>query len=237
MDIGRTGLVPDRGTYKILYLDNIIPALTDHIRSGAGLWQEAIKVHLPDSSLRDLPGALESPAKKDKIMILYEVGQIVEQFRNHQEGTVFDLDDCGGELRVYISHPTQDEIQQFTEGSKFEIRMVELYGVIMLSLKFGNLPWADAPYTPHLSKNLTRAYEFEAGQGIALTLLLIDAATGEIKHMRLIGLPERFSRKLFAVIEEHRKKHFDKAEYARAIDRIYSTYSTKQLAKMGDAYH
>ena len=169
-------------------------------------------------------------------MIRYEVGQVVEQFKNHQEGSCFDIDDSGAGLKVYFNNPRKDEIEQFAAGKKFEIRFVELYGVIMLTIKIGNLPWMDAPYTPHLSKNLTRLEVLDEGQGLALTLMLINAVTGEIKHLRLIGLPERFSRKLFAAIKEQKEKSFDKAEYAMAIRRIYSSYSCGQLSKMGNAY-
>lgn len=163
------------------------------------------------------------------------VGQVVEQFKNHPEGIIFDIDDNGAKLRAFFNSPAPSEIEQFNAGKKFDIRFVELYDVIMLSIKIGNLPWMDAPYTPHLSKNLTEFDVLEEGQSLALTIMLIDAVTGEIKHLRHIGLPEKFSRKLLAAVKVQKGKNFDKAEYAKAINRIYSLYSRRQIARMGKA--
>ena len=61
----------------------------------------------------------------------YEVGQTIENFRNHQEGVQFDMSDSGATLLVFFNNPTQDEIEQFKAGKNFEIRFTELYGIIM----------------------------------------------------------------------------------------------------------
>lgn len=169
-------------------------------------------------------------------MYKYEIGQVVEIFKYHQEGVQFDISDDGATLLVFFQNPTQEEINQFESGKSFEIRFTELYNVIMITVKIGNLNWMDAPYTSHLSKNLTSFTLPNENQGLGLTLIFVDAATGEIKHIRLLGLSERFTKKLFGVVMEQKMEEFDKVEYNNTLNRIYSTYSTNQIVKMSRDY-
>lgn len=169
-------------------------------------------------------------------MYKYEVGQVIESFKYHSEGVHFDIADEGATMLVFFQNPTAEEIEQFEPGKNFEIRFSELYGVIIITAKIGNLNWMDAPYTPHLSKNLAKFQLPSEGQGLGLTLILIDAITGEIKHIRLLGLSERFAKRLFGVVMEHKVKQFDKTEYNNSINRIFSTYQTSQIVKMSKDY-
>lgn len=166
----------------------------------------------------------------------YEIGQTIDSFKNHQEGVYFDLDDSGATLLVFFSEPTQEEIEQFKSGKNFEIRFTELYGIIMITIKIGSLNWMDAPYTPHLSKNLTTLQLPCSNQGIGLTLIMVDAATGKIKHLRLMGLNERFTRELFGAVMEQKMKGFNKIEYNKTLDKIFSTYKTSQIVKLSRSY-
>ncbi len=170
-------------------------------------------------------------------MYKYEVGQVVDNFKNHAEETLFDIDDSGATMLVFFKNPTPSEIEQFKSGKNFEIRFTELYGVIMITVKIGDLHWMDAPYTPHLSKNLTTFQIPNEGQGLGLTLFLIDASTGEIKHIKLLGLSEQFTRQLFGLIMEQKQKDFNIAEYNNALNRIFSAYKTSQIVKLSKNYY
>lgn len=169
-------------------------------------------------------------------MYKYEVGQSVDSFKHHSEGVHFDISDDGATMLVFFQSPTKDEIEQFKSGKNFEIRFTELYGVIMITVKIGNLNWMDAPYSPHLSKNLIKFQLPSEKQGLGLTLILVDAITGEIKHIRLLGLSERFTKRLFGVAMEHKVKPFDKEEYNNSINRIFSAYQTNQIVKLSKDY-
>lgn len=169
-------------------------------------------------------------------MNIYEVGQTVDNFKHHLEGVQFDIADDGATMLVFFQNPKAEEIEQFKSGKNFEIRFTELYGVIMITVKIGSLNWMDAPYTPHLSKNLTKFQLPNEGQGLGLALILVDAATGEIKHIRLLGLSERFTKKLFGVVMDRKMSDFDITEYNNTLNRIYSTYPTNQIVKMSRDY-
>lgn len=170
-------------------------------------------------------------------MYKYEVGQIVDAFKYHSENVQFDIADDGATILVFFQSPTTEEIEQFKAGKNFEIRFTELYGVIMITVKIGKLNWMDAPYTPHLSKNLTKFQLPNENQGLGLTLILVDTITGEIKHVRLLGLSEKFTKRLFGVVMEHKVKSFDELEYDKSINRIFTTYQTNQIVKLSKDYY
>lgn len=169
-------------------------------------------------------------------MYKYEVGQIVDSFKHHPENVQFDIADDGATMLVFFKSPTPNEIEQFQSGKNFEIRFTELYNVIMITVRIGNLNWMDAPYTPHLSKNLTKFQLPNNNQGLGLTLILIDAVTGEIKHIRLLGLSKRFTKQLFGAVMEQKVNEFDVEKYNSTLSKIYSIYPTTQIVKMSKDY-
>lgn len=103
--------------------------------------------------------------------------------------------------------------------------------VIMMLMQFGSLEWMDAPYTPHLSKNLTHLPDkVLPGEGLATHLLLFDTATGELKHQRLFSLRGPLSNDLILAVKRLLAKPFDLAAYSNDIRDAYQ-YSTDQLVR------
>lgn len=166
----------------------------------------------------------------------YEVGQVVENFRGRPEGVQFDISDDGGTLIVFFSSPSQKEVEQFSAGKKFEIRFVELHNQIILTTKIGDLPWMDAPYSPHLSQHLTKLEMPDYKSGLGLNLMLVDSDTGVIKSLRIIGLSPKFTRDLFKAVAANKARLFDRSEYDAELERIFAAHSTNQLAKMAMSY-
>lgn len=169
-------------------------------------------------------------------MYKYEVGQVIDAFKNHGEGMSFNLSDDGATMIVFFNRPTSDEIEQFKAEKSFEIRFVELKDVIMITAKIGNLNWMDAPYTPHLSKHLTKYQLPNENEGLGLSLVLVDAVSGEIKHMKLLGMSERFTKKLFGAVMELKMKEFDEKRYIAAFNAIFACYGTREIVKMSRDY-
>lgn len=166
----------------------------------------------------------------------YEIGQVVNSFKNHQEGVYFDISDIGATMLVFFRNPTQKEISQFESNKSFEIRFVELHSIIIITVKIGILNWMDAPYTPHLSKNLTGLQIPNKGEGLSLTLILVDAITGEIKHMRILGLSELFTKNLFCATIDHKAQSFNVEKYNNSLAKIFSTYTTNEIVKLSKCY-
>ena len=165
-----------------------------------------------------------------------EVGGRFSALANRPEGTFFEVTESGLVWFFNYVKPTQVEIAAISEGSPFEIRSMVRSGVLWLFVKCGNEQWAEAPYNPHLSKSPDLDPISDNSSGYALTLVMVDASSQTIRHIRLIGLGNRFSRKLYDDISSLNAAPFDIAMYNRAIADAQMVYSTPQMAAMCNNY-
>lgn len=149
------------------------------------------------------------------------------------EGCFFDFDNTGPKLIYSYAHPTPDEIKDFSAKSPFEIRFLELGGIIWTTHKCGGQPWNDAPYNPRLSL-LTDGFptlETES-DGLALNLILTDAEDAVVKYLRVVGLSHKFSAELLSAAKRLRGMRQDLADYRKALAEIPRKYSSRRLADM-----
>lgn len=164
-------------------------------------------------------------------MMTLEVDQLLkENITSYPDGSRFDITDSGSTLFLYLSKPTSEEIQAIKRG-KFQIAYYVDDDVIFILLKFENMNWIDAPYNIHLSKQLTKINKIEDGQGLSLTILLVDASSGILKSMRLIGLPSEFSKNLKNDIDNQSLVDFDIQKYDLKVISICKEYTTDELIK------
>lgn len=160
-------------------------------------------------------------------MYSYQVGKkLQEDVEHYPEGTRFDLNDEGATLLIYFNSPTKEEIEAIRKG-KMKLAFYAEDEVIMMLFKFENLEWMDAPYSVHLSKNLSELNNIDDGMGYGVHTVLVDAKTGIIKAMRLTAMPTKFSRELKARIEEQLKS--DYKDYQMKLNKIIMKYTTKRL--------
>lgn len=164
-------------------------------------------------------------------MYSYEVGKCYQE-AIRQEGTVFDLADDGAYLSVFFNKPTEDEVEQFKAEHPFEIRHIVLQNIAMFLVHIGDLNWMDAPYSPHLSRNLSKVVIPSGNDGLSLVVSLFDCSTGELKSLRYLSLSNKYTRKLFGDVMELKMKPFSKEEFGLSLREIYMKYSTKNLYKL-----
>lgn len=165
---------------------------------------------------------------------LYSVGDILEEAMGHAEETKFTMDDAGGLLRIYYNGPTEEEIEDF-KADGFEVRFTTMKDTIFMLFKIGNLPWMDAPFTPHLSPNLTKYELPQEGMGLGVLVQFADTRTGKLVGMKLIGLSESFTKKFFGNVMELHMKPFSKERYFQEVRDILNKYPTKELMKFAVA--
>ncbi len=168
--------------------------------------------------------------------MIYQVGEKYAPITGRPEGVIFDIDDAGAILIYNFAAPTQKEIDATKAGNRFEIRFIEMGGIIWILSKCGSLEWTDSPYDPHLSVNLTELRRPDPGQGLSLTLMMTDANTTEIKSLRLIGLGEKFSNRLIDTVERVRAKPFDFHIHSLAISAVMAVYDTRKLVDLAGDY-
>lgn len=160
-----------------------------------------------------------------------EVGKKYEYVCRQEEGCYVDIDSAGMRIMAIFDRPTENEKKSMSSESPLEIRLITMRGTMLFLLKFGDMPWMDAPYTPHLSKGDISIGQ-ENGKGLATTIQLFDRGTGELLVQRLVGLNEEITKKIAREIDELKKKPFDQIDYADNLRQIYAAYSTKDLVKM-----
>ena len=165
------------------------------------------------------------------------VGNRYPEFINQPDGGRFELTDSGAMLITTFYWPMKNEIEQFAVDKRFEIRFVQIHDVIMVTAKIGDFHWMDMPYTPHLSQHLTGLTVPKNDEGLTLQILLFDTATGELKKIRAIRLGNRFTKGLFKAVMDVKAKPFDIEQYDETVDTIYTTYTTRQLARMSRDYY
>lgn len=141
---------------------------------------------------------------------------------------MFDVSDGGATLIVYLNRPTNHEVSEFKKG-KLKMGYYLYKNVIMLLVKVGDMPWMDAPYSVHLSKHITNLNDVGESQGLATTIMLVDAQNGEIKTIRVVGMNHRLTKGLFEAIRRQESISFE--NYDENIRYLYRTYSTKELLK------
>jgi hypothetical protein len=166
---------------------------------------------------------------------ILEVGKpLTKGITSYQDGQIVaDIDDSGLFIRVAYANPTDKEIKNFKEGAAV-FGIVAIDQVIFILCKFGELSWMDAPYNIHLSLpdvDVPMA-SFKEDTGLAMTVVLVDANTGIVKALRLIGLATGLSQKLKALINVQRGLPFDKDKYFAILNKIYAKYSTNDLVKL-----
>lgn len=163
---------------------------------------------------------------------VYEVGKQYGFAVGHEEGCYFDLADAGGTILVYMDRPTEKEIKAMRPDQPIKMAMTPFKHLAMMLLKFGDQNWMDAPYTAHLSRQLTQIPEVGDGEGLLVMIYLFDTSDGHLVSMRQISLSTDLTRLIFRIAKEQRDVPFDEIAYAEELRSVYSKYQTRDLVGM-----
>lgn len=167
-------------------------------------------------------------------LVNIKVGTILKHAIGKPDGPQINISDSGIDILVHIKKPSAKEKMQFeAQKSPFQMKLALEKNIIFFLLKFGDMPWMDAPYSVHLSDGLTTLPEIEEGKGLAARVYLIDTDTGKIEAIRLLGLTTSISRLLVKLVKNQQNTEFDMDEYVAAIQDVYAKKSTNQLVKEG----
>lgn len=168
-------------------------------------------------------------------MHVFEVGKpFIAGRAMYEEDVKFDFTDTGGLLILTLSGLKREEIDSVDKG-KVKIGQLYLQDVLFLLFKFEGLPWMDAPYTAHLSKDLSFPLTApEEGLGYAFQTILVNADTGLIESMRMLGLPNEWSKRFRNSLIDQKEQTFDREKYDEKIKLLYGNYTTEKLKSLVD---
>ena len=169
-------------------------------------------------------------------MAKFEVGMMYEEgLSDYDEEIRFDVTPSGLlVLSLFFNKTTSKEIETIT-SARLELGFYERReeGVIFFLAKFAGMTGMDAAYSVHLSSN-PDSLEIK-DSGVELQIVLVNAKKGDVRAVRTVDLPDRFSKKLKRALEEQKAKPWDAVKYYQAVGSIYDNLTTKDLVKRADA--
>lgn len=162
-----------------------------------------------------------------------KVGQIVPNLKG-KNLIQFDVSDSSCMLSITWPDMSDKESEALSSG-KLEVRTLGMGHVLFMLFKFEGLPWVEAPYSPHLSKNLSEFPDIEEGQGLALVVQAAESKTGEVKVLRMIGLPTKFSRTFIKTLQEMMADVPESIEaYRMEVSSLQDSYTIDQLVSYSE---
>lgn len=142
-------------------------------------------------------------------------------YSGNSSGGQIDFSVNGMVITFFISNPSYAEIDGFENGD-VEVGYVELPHAMLFAIKMGFLV-VDAPYFPY-DKERYLADDFEPNMGIAMTAILVDADTGIVKHLRVVGLGHDFSNDFNTSYKNYCKLTYKDKLYHKSINDAYYIY-------------
>ncbi len=167
----------------------------------------------------------------------FEVGKMYEEgIKDYEQEIRFDATPSGPVLSLFYKNTASKEIDRVTKG-RVELGFYERReeGVLFFLAKFEGMVPMDAAYSIHLS-TFVETLELEESD-VEMQIVLVNAKEGDIRAIRTVELPHRFSTKLKEALEEQRNNEFDAVTYYRTVHTLYDNYSTKDFLKRADVLY
>ena len=158
-----------------------------------------------------------------------QVGKKYDEFRTGDTLVQAAYDDGYWSLTVGYPDINAVEIDNFRNGA-FSFTYTVIDDALFLLVKFGAIPWMDAPFEPRkYSVDCKYETEYAKGQGAAMTVFIVDSGTGELKAIRSIGLGHVVSTNLGKECNRLLTiQPFSLANYSRRVNRIYQKYTLSE---------
>lgn len=155
-------------------------------------------------------------------MHILQVGKLYDPARTQwPEGPHASLTGAGCSLVVFLDSPDEEEIRQIRAGAA-EFAWADCGEVAILCFRFGVLPWMDAPNVPWTEPESRRGAPVgDAGNGLALQVILVDAATGIVKGLRLLSWEPGFAEAVRQTIRRQLASPRNDRAAALRLDALY----------------
>lgn len=129
----------------------------------------------------------------------------------------------GAELRLFFAAPTEKEVTAVRSG-KAQFAWLAGDHAAMLCYRFADgIPWGDVTY--HAAHEPPDRAGLPPAAGLACTVILIDAATGIIRGIRMVSWPDRAASALRTAIKEQIRNGYSSTAEQAWINALYSRYS------------
>lgn len=128
-------------------------------------------------------------------------------------------------LTVFAERPTPAERTAFSRGGRVELALVVSSPAIALLWRGAGWPrWSDGHFSWHALPVERRALpsvgDIADGTGVPLQMVLVDAADGIVRAIRVVAMPGTFARELHRAIVAQAEAPYDAAAYDAEVRRI-----------------
>ena len=155
-------------------------------------------------------------------MSTLQVGELYVSSRTSwPEGSLVQMGTSGMSLVLRVAHPTPEEVRDARKGPP-QFAWIDAEHTGILACQLGEQPWVDAPYTPHLDQ------PGGVPEGTQCTVVLLDAATGLVCSVRLVGLPAAFMSAVRDSVQRMAATSFSRTAYDATIGNLYARYPTAE---------
>ena len=164
-----------------------------------------------------------------------KVGQKREEWRGFPEGFLMSYDEYSGmTLYFFLDRPSEAMLREVRHGGAFEIALADIEKVGFFTIRFGALPVGDCAFDPSLYRSARLPEPPGPGEGLVLSVVVVDSAEGPVEYLRKIALGHDFSVKLVNWLHNRSRAGVAPEEFRSIIGRTYNTYGTAQLLEMAN---
>lgn len=110
--------------------------------------------------------------------------------------------------------------------------------LLVFAYKYPGGQWCDVPFQAHRVPTAWQGIPRPAqGYGLGLSLVLVDALTGIVRGLSVVGLSPQFSARLVASVTSQLAKPFDDGAAGRRLNDLYARFPTaaRMVAERADA--
>lgn len=137
------------------------------------------------------------------------------------------------QLVLFYRDPLDEEVRDIQNGEATFAFAYEQPDILVFLYKFAGMGWSDAPYSIHFVPEAERTLPpvLTGEQRVLLNIVLVDAATGIVRAIRMISLSTLMSRKLHEFIAQQAAAQFDVEAYDVALAKLQQRLTPADLAK------
>lgn len=167
-------------------------------------------------------------------MPTFRVGQLYHPTRTTwPESAQYSYRAGTHELVAFYPNPSFREVKAFASGAA-QFGLFTRSPALWLLSRFGDLPWSDHPYSWHLVPEHERdlpSADLEAEKRALCQVMLVDAATGILRVIRVVSWTPEFTRAMNAAIRVQASTPWDARAFDATIARAYDELDTVAMVR------
>ena len=138
-----------------------------------------------------------------------------------------------GHCALAVITANDEQCEKLKDMKNFGFCFVSLEGAIIFGIKEERLEqintggWMAAPFFPHTVSGTFE--EFPEGDGMPLTIMLVNSTDGQIVKIHTMNLGNEFSNAIIQAVQKILEKPFDMLKYKMSLYDLVDMYPSDEL--------